>query len=191
MNKMLTLRVLCTPRLAFTAISALLASVVSASGQRVFNGEHTVSLIEEDWRPDRLLIGFGEGQDGTLNFEEAWVQRVAADSRLADSDGTGTHNTAILNLDSDSFSSFGREPGGEGLVTVEGENSELMLPRLFLGSDSDLDPSGVATLQINDGAILRIGGHLGVSNGSVIEIDGENGGAFYRARADVDEGLLP
>ena len=73
---------------------------------------------------------------------------------------------------SESFSSFGRE-AGHGDVTIEGTGSELVVPRLFIGSTANLTPTGgSATVRIRNGGHLRIDRAFGVRGGSRIELTG-------------------
>ncbi len=90
-------------------------------------------------------------------------------------------------LDGGSISSTGRHDTSVGDLTIEGEASLLSVPRFLIGSDTDLEPSGFATVRIRDGGALTVGGHLVVRNGSLVELDGGTitmEGGIVDSRAD-------
>ncbi len=118
--------------------ASFLVTVLPASAQEIFNGDNTLSFEEQTWE-DGFLIAFGEDQDGRLDLISSAINSQAS-ARLADSDESGTTNTAELNLldftllefaSDGTFTHFGYD--GEATVNIEGE-SLLRTRRAVLGT---------------------------------------------------------
>lgn len=118
--------------------AGLVWAALPASAQLIFNGDNTVSFVQETWA-DGFLVGFGESQNGVLTIDGSAITS-ANNSRLADSDGTGSNNEVELNIRNFSllqfssdgqYSHFGYD--GTAFVTVE-PDSLLQTRRASLGT---------------------------------------------------------
>ena len=162
--------------------AGLLLSALPASAQLIFNGENTVSFVQETWA-EGFLVGFGENQDGILNIDGSAVTS-ANNSRLADSDGTSSNNQtelhirnfSLLEFSSDgAYSHFGYD--GTALVTVEPES--LLRTRrasvgTLLGSSGTVTLDGPNSVWNHSSFAVEIGrsgsGEVNVLNGGQISL---------------------
>jgi T5SS/PEP-CTERM-associated repeat protein len=120
--------------------AALLLGALAANAQQVFNGSH--NLFGEALTPPGILVGVGQGQNADLNLSFSTIvtpgstaENIIPDSRIADSEGTGTRNQVLVNIGEASSLAFGGSQSTTSHLGVDGDLTiNLNASGAFLGT---------------------------------------------------------